>query len=520
MVGIAHITRDLSLESSAEEKFRLAVEACPNGMVMTDSAGRILLANTETERLFGYRQDELIGQTIEILLPERLRHGHRQYRAGFSRRPETRRLGKGRNLVGCRRDGTEFPIEIGLYPIRNSEGPLVLSVIIDISDRKRMDRLKDEFVSTVSHELRTPLTSIAGSLGLLIGGAAGALPEPAARLIRIAQSNSQRLVRLINDILDIEKIESGQTAFKFKRLSARALAEQVIEASRGYADSFRVQIGLDADAPTGEVYADPDRFAQVITNLLSNAIKFSPPGGEVAVTIQEHDDTVRISVRDHGHGIPNEFRPRLFEKFAQADATDAPQKGGTGLGLSIVKQIVTRLGGTVGFEDAAGGGTVFYVALPGWAQVAAREIDDRQSSARVLLCEDDLDTAFALRDGLRPFGFSTDFAHSPADAIMRAQATRYDAVLVDLDLPDGNGISLIRELRELPEIYKTPIVVISADAGWDKGGGLDTSHLNVLECIQKPVNVDRVAKVLDRVIARDASGRAQILHVDDDREAV
>jgi PAS domain S-box-containing protein len=352
MADFAHTTRDLSLKSSAEDKFRLAVEACPNGMVMTDSAGRILLANTETERLFGYRQDELIGQTIEILLPERLRNGHSQYRAGFSRRPETRRLGKGRNLLGRRRDGTEFPIEIGLYPIRNSEGPLVLGVIIDLSDRKRMDRLKDEFVSTVSHELRTPMTSISGSLGLLIGGAAGALPEPATRLILVAQSNSQRLVRLINDILDIEKIESGQTAFKFKRLGARALVEQVIEANRGYADGFHVQIRLDADATAGEVYADPDRLTQIIANLLSNAVKFSPPGGEVAVAVHERDDTVRISVRDHGHGIPNEFRPRVFEKFAQADATDARQKGGTGLGLSIVKQIVARLGGTVGFDDA------------------------------------------------------------------------------------------------------------------------------------------------------------------------
>ena len=520
MADFVQTTRDLSLESSAEEKFRLAVEACPNGMVMTDSAGRILLANTETERLFGYRQDELIGQTIEILLPERLRNGHRQHRAGFSRRPEIRH-GENRNLLGCRRDGSEFPIEIGLYPIRNSDG-LVLSVVIDTSDRKRMDRLKDEFVSTVSHELRTPLTSIAGSLDLLIGGAAGALPEPAARLIRIAQSNSQRLVRLINDILDIEKIESGQTAFKFKRLSARALVELVIDASRGYADSFRVQIRLDADAPTGEVYADPDRFAQVITNLLSNAIKFSPPGGKVAVAIHEGDDTVRIAVRDHGHGIPNEFRPRLFEKFAQADVTDTRQKGGTGLGLSIVKQIVTRLGGMVGFEDAPGGGTVFYVALPGWAQVSACEIDAEGSlhAARVLLCEDDLDTALALRERLRPIGLSTDFAYSPTDAMTRAQTTRYDAVLVDLDLPDGNGIGLVRALRALPGIYNTPIMVISDDNSEDKGGGLDISHLNVLECIHKPVNVDRVAQILDRVIARDADGRAQILHVGDDREAV
>jgi PAS domain S-box-containing protein len=521
MDDISQITGDLSLESFAQDYCRLAVEACPNGMVMTDSGGRIVLANAETERLFGYRRDELIGRTIEILLPERLRNGHLQRRAAFAHRPEPRSLGEGRNLLGRRRDGNEIPLEIGLYPIRSDQGLLVLAVIVDISERKRADRLKDEFVSTVSHELRTPLTSIAGSLGLLTGGAAGTLPEPAARLIRIAQSNSQRLVRLINDILDIEKIESGQVAFKFKRLSVRSLVEQVIEANRGYADGFRIRVRLDADATAGEVYADPDRLAQVITNLLSNAIKFSPPGDEVAVTITEHDETVRVAVRDHGQGIPHEFRPRIFEKFAQADATDARQKGGTGLGLSIVKQIVTRLGGAVGFEDAAGAGTVFYVVLPGWTQVAAGAIDPEASlhAARILFCEDNLDTAFAVRYGLRQLGFTTDFAHSPADAISRTQATHYDAVLVDLDLPDGDGVGLIRALRAEPKIYKTPIVVISADGSLDKAG-LQTPLLNVLECMQKPVDIDRLAQILDRAIRRNANGRPQILHVDDDYDVL
>lgn len=521
MAGIAPIAHDLLLENSTEENCRLAVDACPNGMVLTDSAGRIVLANAEAERLFGYQHDELIGQMIEILLPERLRNGHFQRRAAFARRPEPRRLGGNRNLIGQHRDGSEFPIEIGLYPIRSDEGLRVLSVFVDVGERKRTDRLKDEFVSTVSHELRTPLTSIAGSLGLLIGGAAGTLPKSAARLIRIAQNNSQRLVRLINDILDIEKIESGQVAFKFKRLGARLLVEQVIEANRGYADGFHVNVRLDAEATIGEVYADPDRLAQVITNLLSNAIKFSPPGDEVAVAISERADTVRVTVRDHGPGIPSEFRPRIFERFAQADATDARQKGGTGLGLSIVRQIVTRLGGTVGFDDAADGGTVFHVDLPSWTQVAAREIDAAGSphSARILLCEDNLDTALALREGLRSAGFSTDFAHSPADAVARAQSTRYDAVVVDLDLPEGDGVGLVRALRAQPEIYKTPIVAMSADSNRDKVS-LDSLKLDVLECIQKPVDVDHLAEMLARAAMGNANNRPQILHVDDDEDVL
>lgn len=520
MVGTVNIARDPSPESFAEEKFRLAVESCPSSMIMTDGAGRIILVNTETERLFGYPRSELIGQKMEMLVPERLRSGYLQRRAALMLRPEPVRLGENWNLYGLRRDGIEFPIEVGLNPIRTREGVLVLGVYVDISERKRVDRLKDEFVSTVSHELRTPLTSIAGSLGLLIAGAAGALPEQAARLIRIAQSNSQRLVRLINDILDIEKIESGQIAFKFRRLNVRALVEQVIEANRGYADSFAVPVRLDADAAAGEAYCDPDRLAQVVTNLLSNAVKFSPPHGEVTVAISERAETLRITVRDHGPGIPREFRSRIFEKFAQADAGDMRQKGGTGLGLNIVRQIVTRLGGTVGFEDATGGGTIFYVELPSWTKIAAGaiDVDSKAKAARILLREDDPDLAMALREGLRPLGFSVDFAYAPADAVARALATPYAAIVVDFDLPDGDSINLIRRLRQEPHIYNTPILAISA-IGCDKSG-LDPSELGVLEHIDKPVDIDRLSQILDRTLAGRGDHRPQILHVDDDRDVL
>jgi PAS domain S-box-containing protein len=395
VVDIVNTTRDRSAEKLADEKFRLVVEACPSGMVMTDTAGTIVLTNTATDQLFGYPRDQLLGRRVEILIPERLRGESLKQRAAFTSNPEARRVQANRELFGLRRDGTEFPVEVWLNPIQAHDGLFVLSVIVDISERKRMDRLKDEFVSTVSHELRTPLTSISGSLGLLLGGVAGTLPDGAVRLLSIAHSNSKRLVRLINDILDIEKIESGQVAFNFKRIDVRALAEQVIEANRGYADGFGVRIRLDAASQAAEVAADPDRLEQVITNLLSNAIKFSPRGGEVVVTTEQRDDSVRVSVRDHGGGIPAEFKLHVFEKFAQADATDARQKGGTGLGLSIVREIVVRLGGRVAFADADGGGTVFYVDLPGCAPIARCEIASERApdAMRILYCEDDPDVA-------------------------------------------------------------------------------------------------------------------------------
>jgi signal transduction histidine kinase len=242
-------------------------------------------------------------------------------------------------------------------------------------ERKRMDRLKDEFVSTVSHELRTPLTSITASLGLLTGQSGISLPPQFARLLEIAHTNSQRFVRLVNDILDIEKLESGQVRFELEKTELKAVAEKASESLIAFAQTNRVRLKIEDPSQVPLfVRADPDRLAQVVVNLLSNAVKFSPPDGEVAIKIYRHGDGARLSVRDQGSGVPSEFRTRIFDRFAQADATNTRQKGGSGLGLSIVKQIVDRLGGTVGFLDAPGGGTVFYVELPIWEGKADLEV--------------------------------------------------------------------------------------------------------------------------------------------------
>jgi signal transduction histidine kinase len=271
------------------------------------------------------------------------------------------------------------------------------------NERKRLDRLKDEFVSVVSHELRTPLTSISASLGLLMGKAGSDLPEPVARLIAIAHTNSRRLVRLINDILDIEKMDSGQVFFNFERVEVRSLVELAIEVNRGFAEGHNVRIRLKDDPTACHVRADSDRLAQVVTNLLSNAIKFSPADGEVVVAIENETDVIGISVRDHGPGIPAEFKPRIFERFAQADATNALQKGGTGLGLSIVKQIVDRLGGVIGFADAPGGGTIFQLELPCWENVpsVAADLAAQPEALQILLCDHDPDAGLALSEQLR-----------------------------------------------------------------------------------------------------------------------
>jgi PAS domain S-box-containing protein len=477
-----------------------------------------VLANLRAEKEFGYGKNELLGQNMKNIIPEGfterlLAGGLRSEEGGLSLQ-----IAAGIELIGLRKDLSEFPVEIMLSPLESAEGILVIR---DISVRRQTERLKDEFVATVSHELRTPLTSISGSLGLLAGQWASKLPESAARLLTIAHTNSQRLARLLNDILDIEKLESGRVVFSLSKVGVRSLVEHAIEDNRGFAENYGVSVRLDGDSVDLDVNADPDRLAQVITNLLSNAIKFSPSGGEVIVAVEKSADDVRITVRDHGSGVPDEFKPHIFEKFSQADATNTRQKGGTGLGLSIVKQIVERLGGTIGFNDALGGGAIFCVELPAWDGRAGGEIDldSGAMDARILFCEDDHEAAAVVREQLRRAGFIVDFAHTVAAAIARTNAMRYAVILVDLHLPDGDGVGLIVRLRAQTHHRDVPIIVIAGDP--DQGrSDVRSSQLNVLHWLGKPIAFDSLINLLKTAIALPLRRRPRIMHVDDDHDVL
>jgi PAS domain S-box-containing protein len=340
-------------------------DTSPDIILVTDRRGRFIEISPSSMTILGYRPEEMIGQIgTRFIYPDdldRTRNEMRRARRGrLTQNFESRYVHKKGSIVTLAWSG-----------VWSESEQLHFFIGRDVTAAKLMERLKNEFVATVSHELRTPLTSIAAALGLLVGNAGGPLPAPTMRLLKIAQANSQRLVRLVNSILDMEKIESGRLVFVLKRVEVRALVEQAIDANRGFADSCGVRIRLDEASAAGDMRGDPDWLLQVVTNLLSNAVKFSPPGEEVEIAIENRSGRVHLSVRDHGHGVPEDFKPRIFEKFAQADASDARQLGGTGLGLSIVKQIVTRLGGEVGFADAPGGGAIFHVELPGWEQEIA-----------------------------------------------------------------------------------------------------------------------------------------------------
>ncbi len=432
-----------------------------DGILTLDEDGRIESLNPAAARMYGYEPDELVGVAVATLYENPPDQSEVE---GFLKAVQRRRkgdIGRVQEFSGRRKDGSTFPADVAVSPVHLADGLRYVAVIRDVTERKQVDQMKTEFVSTVSHELRTPLTSISGSLGLLKGGAAGELPERAMRLITIAHSNSERLVRLINDILDIEKIESGKMNFALQPVELGAALEQAIEANRGFADNLNVQLVLEPVAAPALTLADPDRLTQVITNLLSNAAKFSPSGEAVSIGLATQAECHRITVADRGPGIPDEFRSRIFSKFAQADASDTRAQGGTGLGLSIVREIVTRLGGSVGFEARDGGGTVFHVDLPVHVpqQGAQASAPGRAGEPVLLHIDDDPDVLRVVASAFEGRARVTS-AQTLDDARELLEACGFDLIILDVALGEGSGLELLPQIQALP--CRAPVVLFTA----------------------------------------------------------
>lgn len=477
-------------------------------LVLTPDA-RIEQVNPATERLFGWAAEDLLGQDISILI-DPTGPGDAKILSRLANRRGYLESEIEGSICGLRRDGTRFVADISVSPIGAGEDSHIIAAVRDVSERRRIEDMKSQFVSTVSHELRTPLTSIAGSLGLLAGGAAGPLPDKAARLIGIAQSNSQRLVRLINDILDIEKIESGEMTLRRDPVEVRDLAGRSIDSVRGMADAMGVRVAL-APGAAAALSGDLDRLIQVVVNLLSNAVKFSPRGETVEVTAEPVGRIIRLSVRDHGPGIPEAFRARIFDKFAQADASDTRQRGGTGLGLAISREIAERHGGRLWFESVLGEGATFHLDLP--MSAAAQSTVQEAAGPRLLIVEDDADAAEVLRSILAEEGFRADVASTAREGLAAARGGDYAAALVDLQLPDGDGLGLIRALRNRPETRNLPVVVVSADVTRGLARGYS---LEVLDWLEKPLEAERLRAALDLALSRCAERRPLVLQVDDE----
>lgn len=443
--------RAMSLRSDAAGKYReisarqvAILESAFEGIVTINTSGSIESMNPAIRQMTGYEPDELIRRDIGILFEIAPDKGYKEsFLRRFLRRSEnTERTFE---LLGRRKDGTLFPCEVSVSPVQLETGITFVAIVRDTTERKRVEQMKSEFVSTVSHELRTPLTSIAGSLGLVAGGAAGEIPAKAARLIQIARDNCDRLVRLINDILDLEKLESGRMDIKLQPLSLQSFLPQAVQANTGYAQHFGVTLGLGPISDDAFVMADPDLLMQVMTNILSNAAKFSDPGERVDVSVIPLDRRWRIDVTDRGPGIPKEFAARIFGKFAQAEASDSRKKGGTGLGLSIVREILSRTGGEISFDSVEDQGTTFHIDLPRHAPEGRITVSD-QSEYSVLHVEDDPDVLDLVENALAG-RYSLQSAKSLENARGILEHFRFDAAIVDFALPDGSGRELIPLLR-------------------------------------------------------------------------
>ena len=335
--------------------FRSAID----GILTISESGTIESINPAAARMFGYAPAEAERQPVSLVLPE-----------GFDALQGTQHgvagrdgLGRVRESVGRHRVRGSFPVDVAASELHLFGRRMVVAIVRDASERKRNEKIKNDFVATVSHELRTPLTSISGALGLLVAGAAGSLPAPALRLLTIAHNNTERLTRLVGDILDIEKMESGVMRFDVRPVLLDELVPATLEANHGYAEQHGVHLRLQARQADCCVMADADRLTQVLTNLFANAIKFSPAGAAVDVSVDRADGMGVITVADRGPGIPAAFQDRVFEKFAQADTSDHRRQGGTGLGLSIAKEIIDRLNGRIGYRTSEAG-TTFTVELP------------------------------------------------------------------------------------------------------------------------------------------------------------
>jgi len=383
IVGMQDVTQLKVLRDAklVEERYGKLLESMPDGIVLINASGRIVFANTQAEAMFAYEAGRLRGLPVEVLLPERLRGGHVAHRSAYFGQLRTRAMGMGLELYGLRQDGSEFPVEIGLSPLETGEGTLVTSAIRDITERKRIEQAlheknvelakanaaKDRFLASMSHELRTPLNAIIGFTGTLLMKLPGPLNEVQERQLRRVQSGGQHLLELINDLLDIAKIEAGKVELVVEPLDCRAVVEDVAATLRPGAEGKGLAFAIEVVDEPLRLSTDRRAFSQILINLVQNATKFTERGGvtiRLARRIEGERALVEVSVRDTGLGIGEEDLQRLFAPFSRITPRSGKFAEGTGLGLHLSQKLAGQMGGRITVESVPGVGSTFALVLP------------------------------------------------------------------------------------------------------------------------------------------------------------
>ncbi|HEX3578913.1 MAG TPA: PAS domain S-box protein [Thermoanaerobaculia bacterium] len=370
------VLRDAKL---VESQFRDLLESTPDAIIMANQTGRIVLANSQAETLFGYDRGELLGTLVEVLLPGRYRGGHVAHRSGYFGQPRTRSMGAGLELYGLRRDGSEFPVEISLSPLKTDGGTLVMSAIRDITYRKGIEsalqeknveleraiQAKDRFLASMSHELRTPLNGIIGFAEFLSDGKPGPLNDKQKEYLGDILNSGRHLLHLINDMLDLVKIQAGRVDLVPETFSLTEAINEVCTGVHPLAVSKDIDVRVTIDKSVDSVTLDKQRFKQILFNLLSNALKFTDDHGHVGIDVTAVDrERFRLVVSDDGIGIRDEDISRLFTEFEQLETGTARRFGGTGLGLALTRKLVDLHSGDIEVESEFGKGSRFGVVLP------------------------------------------------------------------------------------------------------------------------------------------------------------
>jgi len=495
----------LALErEDAAARQRAIFDNAVDAIILINPSGSIETINPAAEEMFGYSADELLRRDIATLIE--LAPGDGPFLARLGVQELQIRQASRMNVPGRRRSGDAIFVDVSLGAMQLPDGIHVVATLRDATARREIEQLKDDFISTVSHELRTPLTSIVGSLGLLRGGAAGALPAAAERLTEIAEGNSQRLIRLINDILDVDQIQKGQMAFDYAAVDLRDVVRKTVRTMGGLADRAEVTIDVRLPDTPAPACADGDRLIQAAGNLLSNAIKFSPARSTISFELVAGGDEHIIQITDQGPGIDPEFAKHIFNRFSQANRPHNQMIAGTGLGLAISREIVRCHGGDISFENRAGGGARFAFSVPRDQGEGERS----ETAARILVCEEDAEAGRTLQSMLSAQGYVSDMVRSPDAAAERLASGEYDILLLDLAGADSESAAKLGRIHPEGERRHVPVIVV---AKAPPPGELDAGLAGWL---QRPVDPHRLTQLIHRAMHRRTHRDALVLHVDDD----
>lgn len=508
--GVVMTLIDITSLKQAEAQFRNAVEATPSGMLMVDRSGVITLLNSETERIFGYSRDELLGQPIEILIPERYREQHVIHRQQFFQYPQLRQMGARLDLWGQRKDGSQFPLDVRLSPIGTPQGYSVLAAVVDMTERMRMELSlrdqvlqRDRFLATLSHELRNPMAAIlsAASVVSRLTKDAPQIAEPCG----VIRRQASQIATLLDDLLDVSRVTQNKIKLRKEVTDLISLSHQAIEAVEPMLAVHPHNINFEYGEHAIWVDVDCSRMLQVLENLLTNAIKYTPDGGNICVNLNVEGEQGVVRVRDDGRGIAPELLNSIFDIFVQADETLDRSEGGMGVGLTLVRSLVELHGGSIEVHcEGVGKGCEFVVRLPRTSKRPARHSLPVKShdpaDLRVVLVEDSEDAREMLATLLTFEGYQVQTAPNGLDGLNLIKESHPDVVLLDIGLPDLDGYGVARRVRE--EFPRHEICLIALT-----GYGRDEDHEAILvagfdEHLIKPVNMEELKLSLGKVASK------------------